>query len=131
LKKSVVKQADYLKTVFAINDGKGNFTLMELPIDAQLSSVYSIFFQDFNRDGKIDFVLGGNNFNYQPQFGRMDASYGDVYLNRGNLQFEHVRDSKSGIHITGQIRDMNKLNIKGKDYLLVAVNNEKPRLYKY
>jgi enediyne biosynthesis protein E4 len=130
LKKAAVKEANYLKTVIAINDGKGNFTITELPIDAQLSSVYSIFVQDLNRDGKLDLILGGNNMTFQPQFGRMDGSYGEVFLNQGNAKFEHIRSTQSGIHITGQIRDMKALKIKDKSHLFVAVNNEKPRLYR-
>jgi hypothetical protein len=130
LKKAIKLEANYLKTVVAVNDGKGNFTIVELPIDAQLSSVYSIFVSDLNHDGKPDLVLGGNSTNFQPQFGRMDANYGEVFLNKGNATFEHIRSTKSGIHITGQIRDMKAMTINGKQNLIVGLNNQKPRLYK-
>lgn len=130
LKKATLKQANYLNSVIAWNDGKGNFNIQELPIDAQLSSVCSILIKDFNKDGKMDLLLGGNHFNFQPQFGRMDGSYGEMFINQGNTQFQHLRSTKSGIHIMGQIRDFAPINVKGKDYLLVAVNNEKMRMYK-
>ena len=130
IKKATVKQVDYFRSVIAINDGKGNFTLQELPLSTQLSSVCSIHVCDINNDGKPDIVLGGNNFNFLPQYGRVDASYGEVLLNKGSMNFESVEFPQSGLFIKGMIRDIKQLKIKGLDYLMIAVNNEKVRLLK-
>jgi enediyne biosynthesis protein E4 len=128
IKKATVKQVDYFKSVIAVNDGKGNFTLQELPLSTQLSSVCTIHVTDVNGDQKPDIVLGGNNFNFLPQYGRIDGSYGEVLLNKGNMQFEALKFPESGLMVKGMIRDIKPLKIKGLDYLMIAVNNEKVRL---
>ena len=128
IKSAQVKQIDYFKSVIAINDGKGNFTLKEMPLETQLSSVCAIYVGDINGDNKLDIITGGNNFNFLPQFGRIDGSYGEVLLNKGNMDFEAVRFPRSGLFIKGMIRDIKPLKIKGLDYLMIAVNNEKVRL---
>ena len=38
--------------------------------------------------------------------------------------------SKSGIHISGQIRDIKKLNLQQKMHLIIGLNDDKPLLYK-
>ena len=128
IKKATVKQVDYFKSVIAINDGKGNFTLQELPLSTQLSSVCAAYICDMNNDGKPDIILGGNNFNFLPQYGRIDGGYGEVLLNKGNMNFEPIRFPESGLFIKGMIKDIKPLKIKGLDYLMIAVNNEKVRL---
>ena len=131
IKSAQVKQVDYFKSVIAINDGKGNFTLKDMPLETQLSSVCAVYVGDINGDGKPDIITGGNNFNFLPQFGRIDGSYGEVLLNKGNMDFEAVRFPRSGLFIKGMMRDIKPLKIKGLDYLMVAVNGEKVRLYQY
>jgi enediyne biosynthesis protein E4 len=130
LKKATLKQANFLHSIIAWNEGNGNFSIQELPLEAQLSSVCAILVKDFNKDGQLDLLLGGNHFNFQPQFGRMDASYGEMYLNQGNRQFKHLRSTQSGIRIAGQIRDFAPISIKGKDHLLIGVNNDKVRMFR-
>jgi enediyne biosynthesis protein E4 len=130
LKKAFVKEAQYFKNIFAINDGKGNFTIQEMPLDCQLSSICAVLVKDINQDGKPDVLLGGNHFTFQPQYGRVDASYGEVLINQGNMNFSAIKYEKSGIKINGMIRDIKPIKIKGEDYILIAVNNEKIRLMK-
>ena len=130
LEKSKTLEANYFKSVIAYNDGKGNFTIQEMPLDAQLSCINATLICDVNHDNKPDIIMGGNNFNCQPQYGRLDASRGEILINKGNKQFEFVQNPKSGINISGQIKDIKPLSIKGNNYVLVGVNNEKPRLFK-
>jgi enediyne biosynthesis protein E4 len=128
LDKSRKLEANYFKSIIAINDGKGNFTIQELPLDIQLSTMNASLICDVNNDNKPDILMGGNNFNCPPQFGRVDASHGELLLNKGNMQFELVKYPNSGLNISGQIRDIKALKIKGNNYVLIGVNNEKPRL---
>ena len=130
IQKSFVKEARYFKNVFAINDGKGNFTLKEMPLDCQLSSIYASYVTDLNDDGKPDILVGGNNFNMQPQYGRIDASFGEMLINDGNMNFHSVRNPQSGFFVNGQIRDIKPIKIKNQDFIMVAVNNEKVKMYK-
>ncbi len=130
LEKSKTLEANYFKSVIAYNDGKGNFTIQEMLLDAQLSCINATLICDVNHDNKPDIIMGGNNFNCPPQYGRLDASRGEILINKGNKQFEFVQNPRSGINISGQIKDIKPLSIKGNNYVLIGVNNEKPRLFK-
>ena len=128
LDKSKKLEANYFKSIIAINDGKGNFTVQELPLDIQLSCMNASLICDVNHDNKPDIIMGGNNFNCAPQYGRMDASHGELLINKGNMQFETIKYPQSGLNISGQIKDIKPLTIKGINYVLIAINNEKPQL---
>jgi enediyne biosynthesis protein E4 len=130
LQKAVVKQVDYFKSVFAINDGKGNFTLKEMPLQSQLSSICTAYVLDLNGDNRLDIVYGGNHTTFLPQYGRNDGSYGDVLLNQGNMVFQSLSSAQSGLRVSGMMKDIKPLKIKGLDYLMIGINNEKLRFLK-
>jgi hypothetical protein len=130
LKKAIVKQVDYFKSVIAINDGKGNFTLQDLPVEAQLSSICTAYIKDVNGDNLLDIIYGGNHYTFQPQYGRNDASYGGLLINKGGMKFDFVNYPQSGLMIKGMMRDMQPIKIKGAEYLMIGVNNDKVRLLK-
>ena len=129
LNKATVKQVDYFRSVFAINDGKGNFTLQDMPLEAQLSSICTAYVTDVNGDDRPDIIYGGNHTTFLPQYGRNDASFGEILINKGNFQFESVKYPQNGLMIKGMMRDIQPIKIKGNDYLMIGVNNEKIRLY--
>src|SRR5690606_10505754 len=76
LAKSIRLDAFLMETSVFINDGTGHFTRGALPAEVQFSPVYAIETGDFNGDGNIDLLMGGNLFNAKPETGRYDASYG-------------------------------------------------------
>jgi hypothetical protein len=129
INKSIVKKVNYCSSIIAINDGKGNFKIQKLPVMAQLSSINAIISMDVNLDSKPDLVMGGNNFEFPPQFGRLDASFGIVLLNQGEGKFEWVNGARSGVVIPGEIRDIKEITGKDKRYVLVAQNDQVPVLY--
>ena len=50
-----------LASVYLKNIKGKEFSLVELPFDAQLSTVNSILVDDFNGDNLYDFIIGGNS----------------------------------------------------------------------
>ncbi|WP_461444568.1 VCBS repeat-containing protein [Maribacter sp.] len=98
-------EANMLASVLLINNGSGTFTVKELPIETQFSTVYAILAHDFDHDGDTDIVLGGNLYNVKPEVGRYDASYGVFLKNQGDLKFVAPKDGQ-GFKIRGEIRDM-------------------------
>ena len=129
LKDAVVKQINYASSCVAVNEGKGVFKIQNLPVNIQLSSVKTILPLDVNHDGFIDLVVGGNEFGFQPQLGRLDASDGDVLINDGKGNFSVLSQILSGIELPGQTRDIVLLNRKGNPAVLFLQNNEFPVLY--
>ena len=124
-----VKQFNYPSSAIAINDGKGNFTLTSLPAVIQFSCVNAITATDLNNDGLPDLVTGGNKYGWLPQFGRLDADYGNVLLNKGNGKFAVIKPAKTGLNLLGEIRSIQPLKIKGEDHFLMTRNNDKPLLF--
>jgi enediyne biosynthesis protein E4 len=129
MESAIVKQVNYSSSCIAYNNGNGNFTIQPLSASLQFSSIKSILPVDVNEDGKVDLITGGNEFGFQPQLGRLDASTGDVLLNDGKGNFS-VTSNKSGIHLHGQVRDIVLIKAGGKTGLLFLQNNEYPALYK-
>jgi len=129
IKTAVVKTFNYSSSIIAINKGGGQFEIITLPIMAQMSSVNAIQIADLNNDGTLDLILGGNHFDYQPQYERQDASFIEVFLQQKNMQFELLDPAQSGILLKGQIRDIKKINRLGKSNFIFLQNNDYPLLY--
>jgi enediyne biosynthesis protein E4 len=130
IKKCTVKEFNYCVSVIAINEGNGKFTIKPLPLNVQLSCVAAILCVDVNGDGKPDLLMGGNNFNFIPQFGRLDASFGHVLINKSAGDFSWLPATQSGLELPGEIKDIRLLTISNKKNILVLQNNDFPVLYK-
>ena len=129
MKTATVRVFNYSSSVVAVNNGKGSFQVQPLPVNVQLSSVKAICTADVNSDGKTDLILGGNNFNFPPQFGRVDASYGHLLINIGNAAFRYIDQMESGINVKGETKDIKEVIIKGKKHFLFTQNDGLPVLY--
>ncbi len=112
-------EVNRLSSVILINNGNFNFTVTELPIQAQFSNVYAIAANDFDNDGDIDIVLGGNLYNVKPEIGRYDATRGIYLENQGNLNFKNIKNG-NGFSVKGQIRDI----VIHKDRVIVSRNSD-------
>ena len=126
---SKVKEVNTFSSYIAYNDGKGNFTIKELPYEAQLSCICDIQSEDINKDGNLDLIMGGNNFSFKPQFSRLDANEGLVFF--GNEKGEFNNQSQTGFKVKGEVKNIGWFkNKSGDSYLIVAVNNSKPKIFK-
>jgi hypothetical protein len=126
---SKVKEVTTFSSYVAYNNGKGNFTIKELPYEAQLSCICDIQCEDINKDGNQDLIMGGNNFSFKPQFSRLDANEGLVFF--GNEKGEFNNQSQTGFKVKGEVKNIDWFkNKSGDSYLIVAVNNSKPKIFK-
>jgi enediyne biosynthesis protein E4 len=129
LEKSQKTSVNTLKSVLAINDGKGNFTIKELPISAQISCINAIETRDLNNDGYKDIILAGNFVGFIPQFTRLDACRGVVLLNNKKGGFISQRNIDTGFVTEGEVRDMKFFDLAKKPYLISFSNNRKPQFF--
>ena len=129
LEKCVLKQVNYSSSCIAWNDGNGKFSVQPLPLLAQLSSINAIVAKDINNDGKPDLIMAGNEFNFIPQFGRLDAGYGTLMLNKGNRQWQTLMQNQSGIFVRGMVRDIQWISTRNGKAILFLQNNDTPVLY--
>ena len=127
--KAIIKKFNYCSSVVAINNGNGTFTIKKLPLQAQLSNINAICVTDINNDNKPDLIIGGNKFGFPPQFGRLDASFGDILINNGQADFTVLPATVSGLNITGETKDIITIQGGDKKYLIAVRNNDFPVLF--
>jgi hypothetical protein len=126
IRQAQVREAYTFASAIALNNGNGTFTMQPFPIEAQLAPIYTSLAGDFDGDGKVDLLVGGNLYGVIPALGRYDASYGLMLLGDGKGGFTSVDMEKSGVAIDGQVRDMKVVRgPKGERFVVVARNNDK------
>jgi hypothetical protein len=84
-----------------------------------------VLIDDFNSDGNPDLLLAGNYYPVNIQRGRYDASYGLVLTGNSKGNLEVLPAIESGLSVSGEVRKMRKIRIKGKVYYLAIRNNDK------
>ena len=124
--KAAMKLYNYTSSIIAWGKGDGQFDVQRLPSEVQFSSLNAMVSTDVNADGKTDLIMGGNQFGFLPQFGRLDANYGLVLINKGKRVLEVVEDKQSGLAITGQVRDMVLFQQGAQKKILFFRNNQAP-----
>ena len=104
LDQSLVLEVNEFKTMAFKNTGDFAFSPIELPKQVQFSPVYAINHGDFDADGDIDLLLGGNLYRTKPEVGSYDASYG-VFLENTPQGFLFHPGGK-GFSVKGEIRSI-------------------------
>jgi hypothetical protein len=116
--KSNTSQSCYLR-----NDGKGKFTMIPLPNQAQISAINGMVVDDFDGDGNLDVMMSGNDFGTEVGTGRYDAFNGLMLKGDGKGNFYPQSILQSGIYIPGDGRALVKLQGNSRNYLLAASQN--------
>lgn len=120
---AISRKAELLASCFLENKGNGQWAVHPMPVEAQFSPVFAILPYDFNGDGHLDVLLGGNFYEVQPAIGRFDASYGTLLLGDGKGGFRPTSLSGTGIWLPGPVRDLAISDgPNGQKRLLVARN---------
>ncbi|WP_448636245.1 FG-GAP repeat domain-containing protein [Pedobacter panaciterrae] len=105
-------KANHLKTTAFINNGKGKFKELDLPIEAQFSPVFTVTAIDYDKDGNKDLLLCGNISRARLRFGKYDANYGLLLKGNGKGGFTYISQQKSGFNIKGDVRSVVQTNNK-------------------
>ena len=126
-----VLYAKNFETSYIENLGNGEFKVSALPKQSQFSPIYGLSSGDFNKDGHIDILMGGNFTASRVKFGHYDAIKGICLLGDGSGQFKYLDASDSGLMISGEVRDIKKLSSSnGEEYYVFVRNNDSPKIYK-
>ena len=129
---SKILLAKNFETSYIENLGNNQFRITPLPIETQLAPIYGITTGDFNGDGNLDVVMGGNFTGSRVKYGHYDALKGVCLLGDGKGNFEFIDVDKSGLKVNGEIRDIDSfVNYKGEKTLLFSRNNDAPQLFKF
>ena len=108
-KKAARCDVETLATQLFINEGKGQFSLGKLPIEAQFSAISAIISGDWKDDGNVDIILAGNDSYQRVKFGKIDANKGQIFLGNGKGGFQYLPQSKSNLNIPGNTRKIHFL----------------------
>jgi len=87
------------------------------------SPVYAITVLDYNQDGNLDLLLGGNSNQARLRFGKSDASYGTLLQGNSKGEFTYVPQLKSGLRVKGDVRcilNVNQFVLFGRNQLPVV-----------
>ncbi len=127
---AVVKRAYTFETALARNDGDGSFTLLPLPLEAQIAPSYGILPADIDGDGHLDLLLAGNFDGVKPELGRMSASHGVVLRGDGTGGFQPVPGVESGFLVPGQARDIQWVRTARGHLYVVTRNDDRPLVFR-
>ncbi|HTQ27533.1 MAG TPA: VCBS repeat-containing protein, partial [Puia sp.] len=122
-KDALVLEANYFASSLLRNEGNGRFSLLPLPVPAQISSVYGMVADDVDGDGNLDLILNGNDFGTEVFVGRYDALNGLYLQGDGKGGFTPKSIMESGIFIPGNGRALVKYCSASGKYMLVASQN--------
>ncbi len=127
--KSAIKLiAKDLKSYYFENTAVG-FVGTPLPIEAQFAPIHAILPLDYDQDGKMDFILGGNQTFTRLRLGVIDANYGQLFKGNGKGEFTLVPQRLSGFQIKGDIKAIIPHPIEPNTYLF-GINNQEVISYK-
>lgn len=130
MKNTRMKHVNTSQSMILINGSNGSFEVKPLPVRSQLSCICGVACTDVNNDGNLDIIMGGNFFEFRPQYSRLDANFGSVLLSDGQNNFEWTPYEESGFFIREEIKHIATFSDKeGKQFVVVAINDEKPKVF--
>ncbi len=122
LKEAIHLQFNFEASIILWNE-KGKFDWSELPSACQKAPINGICVDDFNKDGKLDILLVGNNFNVEIETPRYDAGQGALLINQGNKKFEYLAAFKSGFFTPHDAKDLSLIKTGNLKTAIVSNNN--------
>jgi hypothetical protein len=118
--------ATTMETKLWVSNATGKLVEKDLPIEAQFSPVFAISVSDFNNDGKMDLLLGGNIKSSRIKIGINESSEGQLFLGDGHGTFRYVNQASSGLKVQGEIRSFCMLD----QLLFVGINGQPVQAYR-
>lgn len=119
LKKAQKNICRILSSCIIWNDN-GKLSIETLPDEAQMSPVFALTIEDFDKDGIKDIFLGGNFYKVKPEIGRLDGFNGGYFKGSKNRKYNFVSNINSGLSYKGEVRDA--IVIENK--LIISRNND-------
>lgn len=126
---AVVKNAYTFATSLVKNNGDGSFTLVPLPLEAQIAPMYGILAGDFEGKGRTDLMMAGNFDAVKPELGKMSAGYGVYLRGDGKGRFTPVLARETGFLVPGQARDIQRVRARNGIIYVVSRNNDRALIF--
>jgi hypothetical protein len=125
LEKAAYFEVHNLKSGYLRND-KGKFVFVPFSNKMQVGPITSFVKEDFDGDGKEEVFTAGNYFGVTPYHSRFDGFSGALIKDQKTIYL----GNQIGIDLTKKaVRHLDVINLNGKKYLLVTINNKKAEVY--
>ncbi|MEO6721064.1 MAG: FG-GAP-like repeat-containing protein, partial [Ferruginibacter sp.] len=121
---ALMLNANNMQTSFIENLGNGNFTIKNLPIEAQSAPVYGMITDDIDDDGNLDLLMTGNDYGMEPYSGRHDAFNGLCLKGDGKGNFTTLTVGQSGFFVKGDGKGLATIHTAKNEDLVVATQNQ-------
>ncbi|MFT4524961.1 MAG: hypothetical protein ACI85F_001113 [Bacteroidia bacterium] len=128
LANSIQYSATQMRSSVLLNEG-GTFKKVDLPERAQISPIQDIIVKDLNEDGNLDLIVAGNMHGTEVETVRQDAGDGLLLLGNGDGTFNATPGHQSGLHASGDVKDLLLVETKNGEVLFVARNNTSVQSY--
>jgi hypothetical protein len=122
-KDAIRLKANILESCYLRNDGRGKFTMIPLPAQAQVSVLNAMVTDDFDGDGNLDVLISGNDYGTDISIGRYDALNGLLLKGDGLGGFTPITIQQSGIYIPGNAKGLIKFSGNNHQYFIAASQN--------
>jgi len=126
MKEALRLEANTSGSCYLRNDGNGKFTMIPLPMQAQISALNGMVVDDFDGDGNLDVLINGNDYGTEVPTGRYDALNGLLLKGDGKGGFTPLSILQSGIYIPGDGKALVKLQNTSGGYMIAASQNLGP-----
>ena len=128
---SMIKTVTELRSMVFINQGHKEMNPIPLPNEAQISTIQTMIVEDFNKDGKLDLLIGGNDYQTANEIPRLDAGNGLLLLGDGKGGFSPLSIRETGIFLPGNVKDIKLMPTAFADvyFILVANNNAENQVF--
>lgn len=103
LSKSGRLRVNHLETTLFLSGNDGFLNQEPLPVESQFSCVNAIVLRDFDKDGKQDILLCGNNSGTKLKIGKLDANPGVLLKGNGSGKYRYVPQRISGLRLGDDI----------------------------
>ena len=121
--------ATNFSTSIFMNENGNSFKMSALPNETQFAPTNSIVSMDVNSDGLSDLILVGNHHPVEAETGRYDAHIGNVLIQDSGQTFKNKPLIESGFFADKDNRDLKRIKIKDKEYLIIASNRDRLQFY--
>ncbi|MEO5603950.1 MAG: VCBS repeat-containing protein [Cyclobacteriaceae bacterium] len=129
LKDAGVLKATELASIY-LENRKGKFIPHPLPVETQFSPLYAMALLDYNGDGNMDVIVGGNQSSIRIRMGVIDANFGQLLRGDGKGNFTYMRQADSGLSMTGDTKSLTVVKVNNDLFVMVGTNNVGISTYK-
>mgnify|MGYP001577627126 FL=1 len=126
---AIVLEIKNFESIVLINNN-GTLVRKSLPNEAQISPIKASLVLDINNDGNMDIITVGNHYGVEVETTRYDAGFGTVLLGDGNNEFKFISPIKSGFYVPYDNRNIQIINQKNDNLILVTNNNYRLSFFK-